>query len=313
MLTDFRKTCRSPRRVSVVCPIVCLLLLASMASAADNAGIIAPGATVELLADGFKFTEGPAADASGNVYFTDQPNDRILKWSTDGKLSTFLQPCGRSNGLYFDAQGRLWACADEKNELWSIDSAGQATVVVKEFGGKLLNGPNDLWIRPDSGIYFTDPFYKRPYWNRGPAEQDMPGVYYLAPDRQRLIRVADDLTQPNGIIGTPDGKTLYVADIGAKKTFVYAIQPDGTLTDKRLFCELGSDGMTIDQRGNVYLTGRGVTVFDPSGQQIEHIAVPEGWTANVCFGGADFRTLFITASRGLYGLRMQVRAAGEKG
>jgi gluconolactonase len=124
--------------------------------------------------------------------------------------------------------------------------------------------------------------------------------------------VADDLKQPNGVIGTSDGKKLYVADIGAKKTYAYAIQPDGSLTDKQLFCELGSDGMTIDQRGNVYLTGQGVTVFDPTGRQIEHIDVPEGWTANVCFGGADHQTLFITASRGLYGLRMQVRGAGSQ-
>ena len=287
-------------------------LSASPAAAAEDGGIVAPGAKVERLADEFKFTEGPASDAAGNVYFTDQPNDRILKWSTDGKLSTFLEPCGRSNGLCFDTQGQLWACADNKNELWSIAPDGKATVVVKDFGGKLLNGPNDLWIRPDGGIYFTDPLYKRPYWNRGPSEQDVQAVYYLSPDRQRLVRVAEDLKQPNGVIGTADGKKLYVADIGAKKTYAYAVQPDGSLTDKRLFCELGSDGMTIDQRGNVYLTGKGVTVFDPSGRQIEQIDVSEGWTANVCFGGADHQILFITASRGLYGLRMQVRGAGSQ-
>ena len=111
-------------------------------------------------------------------------------------------------------------------------------------------------------------------------------MYYLAPDHKTLRRVADDLKQPNGIIGTPDGKTLYVADIGARKTYAYDIQPDGTLAGKRLFCEMGSDGMTIDNEGNVYLTGKGVTVFDRTGKQIEQIAVPEGWTANVCFGGA---------------------------
>ena len=310
MTAAVRKPDGMPRRATVTCLLVCSLLVALPVAVAEDSGIISPGAKLELLADGFIFTEGPAADAAGNVYFTDQPNDRILKWSTDGKLSTFLEPSGRSNGLYFDAEGHLWACADDKNELWSIAPDGQVTVVVKDFGGKLLNGPNDLWIRPDGGIYFTDPYYKRPYWNRGPVEQDVRGVYYLAPDRQRLIRVADDLTQPNGIIGTPDGKKLYVADIGGKKTFVYSIQPDGTLADKQLFCELGSDGMTIDQRGNVYLTGHGVTVFDRNGKQIEHIAVPERWTANVCFGGADRQTLFITASRSLYGLRMQVRGGG---
>lgn len=274
--------------------------------------VIAPGAELEKLAGEFKFTEGPAADAEGNVYFTDQPNDRILKWSTDGELSTFLQPSGRSNGLYFDADGNLWACADEKNELWRIDPEGNVTVVVKDYGGKLLNGPNDLWIRPDGGIYFTDPFYKRDYWDRGPEEQDVQGVYYLSSDRTSLIRVADDLEQPNGIIGTPDGRTLYVADIRAGKTYAYNVQDDGTLANKRLFCELGSDGMTLDSEGNVYLTGRGVTVFDADGKQIEHIEVPERWTANVCFGGPDRRTLFITASTGLYTLKMRVAGADSQ-
>ncbi len=286
-------------------------LLLSLAVARADSTIVAPNAKVERLADGFKFTEGPAVDAKGNVLFTDQPNDRIMKWSVDGKLSTFKQPCGRSNGLYFDADGNLWACADEKNELWCIGPAGEPEVVVKDYEDKLLNGPNDLWFRPDGGIYFTDPFYKRPYWKRGPMEQDVQAVYYLSPDRKTLKRVAADLKQPNGVIGTPCGKTLYVADIGARKTYAYDIRTDGSLAGKRLFCELGSDGMTIDTAGNVYLTGKGVAVFDKTGKQIEHIAVPERWTANVCFGGADMRTLFITASKGLYGLRMRVTGAGR--
>jgi sialate O-acetylesterase len=270
------------------------------------------GARLEKLSGEFKFTEGPASDADGNVYFTDQPNDRILKWSTDGKLSTFLQPCGRSNGLCFDAKGNLWACADEKNELWSIDPAGKVTVVVKDYKGKLLNGPNDIWIRPDGGMYLTDPYYKRDYWKRGPKEQDCEAVYYLDPEHKNLTRVADDLQQPNGIIGTPDGKILYVSDIKGNKTYAYDIQEDGTLKNKRLFCDLGSDGMTIDNEGNVYLTGKGVTVFDKTGKRIEQIAVAEPWTANVCFGGKDRRTLFITASTGFYSLRMRVKGVGSQ-
>jgi len=274
--------------------------------------VLAPDAEVELLADGFKFTEGPASDAQGNVFFTDQPNGRILQWSTDGKLSTFMEPCGRSNGLCFDGRGNLWACADEKNELWCIDPSGGVSVVVKEYQGKLLNAPNDLWIRPDGGVYFTDPFYERSYWNRGPREQDGECVYYLAPDRKTLVRVADDLVQPNGVIGTPDGKTLYVADIRAKKTYAYDVRPDGRLENKRLFCELGSDGMTIDSEGNVYLTGDGVTVFSPKGRKIEHIPVDAPWTANVCFGGKDRRTLFITAGEGLYAIRTRVAGVGSQ-
>ncbi len=272
--------------------------------------VIAPGAKVEKLAGDFKFTEGPAVDPAGNVFFTDQPNDRIMKWSIDGKLSTFLQPSGRSNGMYFDHKGNLLTCADENNQLWSISPAGKATVLVKDYQGKLLNGPNDLWVAPDDGLYFTDPLYPRPYWKR-PAEMQQDGqhVYYLSPDRSRLVRVTDDLKQPNGIIGTPDGKMLYVADIGAGKTYVYEIRKDGMLEGKRLFCNLGSDGMTIDAEGNVYLTGKGVTVFDRTGKQVEHIAVDEPWTANVCFGGADRHTLFITASRGFYSIRMRVKGA----
>ena len=266
-----------------------------------------PGAQVEKLAGGFEFTEGPAPDANGNVYFTDQPNDRILKWSVDGELSTFMQPCGRSNGLYFDQQGNLWACADAENQLWCIAPDGTVDVVLRDFEGKRLNGPNDLWIRPDGGIYFTDPFYKRPYWNRGPMEQPCQGVYFLAADRNRLVRVADDLEQPNGIIGTPDGRTLYVADIRANKTYAYDIQADGALRNKRLFCELGSDGMTIDSEGNVYLTGKGVTVFNAQGERIKHIPIEAGWTGNVCFGGTDRKTLFITAQENLFALRMRVR------
>ncbi len=275
--------------------------------------IIAPGAQIEKLAGGFLFTEGPASTRAGDVYFTDQPNDRIMKWSTDGKLTTFMQPCGRSNGLCFDLHENLWACADEKNQLWKIDKAGKVEVVVKDYQGKLLNGPNDIWVRPDDGLYFTDPFYKRNYWHRGPMEQTGQHVYFLSADRQRLVPVATDLKSPNGIIGTPDGKILYVADIGAKKTYRYHIQPDGSLQDKTLFCEMGSDGMTIDNEGNVYLTGDQVTVFNSDGKQIEKIEMPErGWVGNICFGGKDRHTLFMTASKNLFALRMRVAGVGSQ-
>jgi gluconolactonase len=290
-----------------------LLLLALCATPvlAAESRIIALGATLQKLAGDFAFTEGPACDREGNVFFTDQPNDRILKWSVEEKLSTFMQPCGRANGLSFDLQGNLWACADEKNEMWRIDPAGKATVVVKDYQGKLLNGPNDVWIRPGGGLYFTDPYYKRPYWKRGPKEMEE-CVYYLAPDNKTLTRVIDDLVQPNGIIGTPGGALLYVADIKAGKTYRYRIMADGSLKEKKLFCELGSDGMTIDSEGNIYLTGKGVSVFNPAGQKIEQIDVAEPWTANVCFGGKDRQTLFITASKAFYSIRMAVHGVDSQ-
>jgi gluconolactonase len=272
--------------------------------------VVANGAKLERLAGDFAFTEGPTCDANGNVFFTDQPNNRIMKWSVENKLSVFLQPAGRSNGMYFDTQGKLIACADEKNELWSIAPDGKSSVLWKDYQGLRLNGPNDVWIHPGGGMYLTDPFYKRPWWQHDKMPQNGEHVYYLTPDRRTLLRVTDDLTQPNGITGTPDGKTLFVADIGAKKTYRYDIQPDGKLTGKKLFCEPGSDGMTIDNENNLYLTGEGVMVFDPAGKQIEHIQVPnEPWTANVCFGGKDRQTLFITAGKGLYAIKMRTKGA----
>jgi gluconolactonase len=291
--------------------VLALLLNAAATTALAQSPVIAPGAELQRIPGDFSFTEGPATDRFGNVYFTDQPNDRIMKWSAvEGKITTFLQPSGRSNGLYFDTDGNLLACADEENQLWSIALDGSVTVLVKDFEGKLLNGPNDLWVRPDGGIYFTDPLYKRRYWKRDPAmQQNGEHVYFIPPDRKTVKPVAMDFQKPNGIIGTPDGTTLYVADIGAGKTFAYDIQPDGSLSNKRLFCELGSDGMTLDTEGNVYLTGRGVTVFDKNGRQIEHIEVPERWTANVTFGGKDRRLLFITAGGSVYGLQMRVPGA----
>lgn len=283
------------------------LIANSYAQESAKSKIIAKGAELQLEAADYQFTEGPAVDAMGNVYFTDQPNDRIMKWSTDGNITTYMEPAGRANGLYFDHQGNLLACADEKNELWRIASDKSITVLIDDFEGKRLNGPNDLWVDPQGGIYFTDPFYKRKYWTHTEKEIEQERVYYLSPDAKTLNIVADDLVQPNGIIGSKNGKNLYVADIRDRKTYRYDVQPDGSLANKTLFAEMGSDGMTIDHKGNVYLTGRGVTVFNKKGEQIEHIKTDDGWTANVTFGGKKQKTLFITATKSLYSLKMKVR------
>ena len=289
--------------------IAVALMAGTRLSGAES--VIAPGAKVMKLAGYFKFTEGPTCDAAGNVFFTDQPCNRIMKWSVDGKLLPFKQPAGRSNGMCFDAHGNIISCADEKNELWSIAPDRTVTVLLKGYKGKPFNGPNDVWVRPDGGVYFTDPFYKRPWWDHDEMPQDSQQVYFLAPDRKKLRRVTTDLVQPNGIIGTPDGKILYVADIKDKKTYRYDIQPDGSLKNKTLIFAAGSDGMTLDEEGNIYITGKGVSVFDLTGKQIEQIDVPEKWSANVCFGGKDKRTLFITASKSLYSIRMRVRGANQ--
>lgn len=290
--------------------IVCSLVTSmAMGQIEDKKKIVAKNSEVVKLGDGYAFTEGPAVDRPGNVYFTDQPNNRIIKWSfSTGELTTFTDDAGRSNGMYFNKEGKLVTCADMENEVWVFDMDGSREVLIENFKGKRLNGPNDLWISPRGGIYITDPLYKRDYWERNPEmEQDGEHVYYISEDGLQFFRVDEDLVKPNGIVGTPDGKQLYVADIGANKTYVYDIEEDGYLTNRRLFVEMGSDGMTIDNKGNLYLTGKGVTVFDKKGEKIAHIPVDAPWTANVCFGGGDRKTLFITASDAVYSLQMKTR------
>lgn len=268
--------------------------------------IIADGASLQMISDQFSFTEGPAADKHGNVFFTDQPNNKIWKYDTNGKLSVFLENTGRSNGMYFDKKGNLITCADEHNQLWSIKPNGKVKVLLNDLNGLHFNGPNDLWIHRNGGIYFTDPYYQRDYWTRKSPEIEGQKVYYMQKNKAP-VAVADNLVKPNGIIGTADGKYLFVADIGADKTFKYTIAADGTLTDQALFAPMGSDGMTIDEQGNIYLTGKGVTVYNKQGKLIEHIDVPAGWTANVTFGGKEKNILFITASKAVFILKMRVR------
>lgn len=269
--------------------------------------IVAKGAKPELVSSQFSFTEGPAVDKKGNIFFTDQPNNKIWKYGTDGKLSLFLDKAGRSNGLYFDAKGNLLACADEKNELWSISPGKKITVLLKDLQGRLLNGPNDLWLDKNGNIYFTDPFYPRPYWDRKESEMDGQKVYLLLKGKTRPIALTEDLKRPNGIVGTPDGKYLFVADIGDGKTYRYKINKDGALSDKTLFIEQGSDGITLDNKGNLYITGNGVTVYNKEGKKLLNIPVTANWTANLCFGGKNRDILFITASESVFTLKMQVK------
>ena len=272
-------------------------------------GVFAPGAKLQKLAGGFAFTEGPTCDKKGNIFFVDQPNDRILEWSRKGKLTTFLQPAGHANGMMFDARGQLIACADEHNELWSISPRKKIKVLAKAYDGKYFNGPNDVWIAPGGGMYLSDPFYRRKWWDHQMMALTNEEVFYFQPQRKILLPVTDDLKKPNGITGSPDGKNLFVSDIRASETWRYDITADGTLTNKTFFCGLGSDGMTIDEAGNLYLTGHGVTVFDNSGKQIDHLDVPEKWSANVCFGGPEHRTLFITATESLYSIEGKFKGA----
>jgi gluconolactonase len=275
----------------------------------DDASIVKNEAKLVKIGSGFIFTEGPAVDKMGNVFFTDQPNNTIVKWSAkSGQLNIFSDNSGRANGLYFDSNGNLLACADMDNQIWSFSPDGKHKVLLDLYDGKKLNGPNDLWVHPNGGIFFTDPLYKRNYWTRNPdRQQDGEHVYFMSQDGKKVERVETTLVKPNGIVGSANGKLLYVADIGGKKTYSYRINKKNQLIDKKLFAEMGSDGMTLDQKGNVYLTGDGVTVFNKKGVKIAHIPLNARWTANVCFGGYDKSTLFITSMDGLYMLDMNVK------
>ncbi|WP_276360298.1 SMP-30/gluconolactonase/LRE family protein [Daejeonella sp. H1SJ63] len=268
--------------------------------------IIADNAKPVLISSQFKFTEGPVADKQGNFFFTDIIEDKIWKYSIEGELSLFMDKTGHSDGMYFDKKGNLITAADEKNELWSISPDKKITVILDNYEGKRFNGPNDLWIDKKGGIYFTDPYYQRPYWERKQSELDGQHVYYLPNGSKKAIIVDNKLVMPNGIIGSADGKNLFVADIGDKKTYKYTINKDGSLSERKLFTGMGSDGMTLDNKSNLYLTGRGVTVFNPRGEQIEHIELP-GWTANVTFGGKNKDILFITSNKSVYTLKMKVK------
>ncbi len=262
---------------------------------------------IEELSNAFDFTEGPAVDAEGNVYFTNIPQHMILIWTTENRLDTFRINSGRANGLYFDKDDNLLVCEGEKGQITSIGADGDYTAIATEYDGKRFNQPNDLWPDGKGGVYFTDPKYGG---DEGPLPQDGMHVYYITPNRESVIRVISDLEKPNGVLGTPDGKTLYVTDSEGEKTYKYAIQEDGSLTDKTLFVAVGCDGMTLDKQGNVYLTTNGkkaVDIFSPNGVLLESIEIPQQ-PSNLCFGGKERNQLFITARKSIY--RVALNAYG---
>lgn len=274
----------------------------SMAVADDaKAKLTAPGAEVKKLAGDFKFTEGPACDRDGNVYFSDIPNARIHKWSLDGKLSTVRKESGKSNGLYFDTHGNLFACEGGSRQLTKMSPTGDVEVLVDNYQGKKLNSPNDLWLDAKGNLYFTDPRYG----NTDDVEQNGMHVYYLAHGSKKVTRVVDNMKRPNGIVGTKDGKLLYVTDEGGNQTFVYNVDKPGSLGERRLIADKGSDGMTLDEHGNLYITNGSVWIYSPEGKLLQEIEGPEK-AANVCFGGANRKTLFITARTGFYSIKMRV-------
>jgi len=282
----------------------------------DPKVILSTVGSLETIQAGFSFTEGPAVDKNGNVFFTDQPNDKIYKWdASTGTIVPFLEETGRSNGMAFDKDGYLIACADMYGEVWKIAPDGSHEVLVDNYNGKMLNGPNDVWINPvTGGMYITDPIFPRGYWaDDDPRKQDWPPthseqaetgkgghVYYLAPGSHTLVRVTqgwDADSWPNGVVGTPDGKKLYVnkwAGDNLGGTWMFDINADGTLSNMNKFVDMGGDGMSMDGQGNIYISNSlGVVIFDPAGNKLMTIDTGGGATNNV-FAGADEKTLFIT-------------------
>lgn len=289
---------------------VCLCSV-SGASAQDLPGI-GPVGDVQRLHTGFAFTEGPATDADGNLYFTDIPNNRIHKRDTKGTLSVFAEPSGHCNGLMV-VGSRLLAC-EMDGQLKQFDlSTGTETSLASRYMGSRFNAPNDLVIDRSGGIYFTDPRFRAPE----PWPQGKEAVYYRAADG-KVTRLIEDRKAPNGIILSPDEQTLYVIPSMEKQMWAYPVESPGHIGKGKVFCELaqpdgkddtGGDGLTIDTNGNLYITtGLGLQVFAPSGTALGIIKLPEQ-PANVAFGGPGHRTLYVTARTSLYAV--ETKATGH--
>ena len=272
---------------------------------------IGPVGEVEELDTGLKFTEGTADDGSGNRYFTDIPADKIYIHTAEGKLETFLEGAGHCNGLMFADENTLLACSMD-GRLISIDvKTKKITALAEQYELKRFNAPNDLVQDKQGGIYFTDPHFRAPQ----PLPQKVPAVYYRDADGE-VTRVATITKAPNGVILSPDEKTLYVIPSLQSEMLAYPVLGPGKLGDEKVFCTLkqpegqkntGGDGLTVDTNGNLYITSRiGVQVWNPQGEFLGNIEFPQV-PANVTFGGKDRKTLYATCRTGFYSVRMQAQ------
>ena len=285
-----------------------VLFVVPVLPAQETSPVVPPGAQVKRLAQSFQFTEGPAWDRKGTLYFSDIPNNTIHTWSEVKGVGVFQKLEGSANGLWFDKKGNLYVCQPAGRAVLRITPAGKQTVIAETYQGKKLNSPNDLWMAPNGGLYFTDPRYGQ----MDDLEQDGFHVYYVPPERDggSLRRILSDLKKPNGVVGTADGKKLYVADPGANTTYVYDINEDGSLTNRKVAAPAGSDGLTLDERGNLYITGKTIRIYSPEAKVVGEIEVPEA-ASNLTFGGEDGKTLFITARRGLYAVKLNVKGGAD--
>jgi gluconolactonase len=276
------------------------------------ASLVGPDVAFDKLATGFLFTEGPLWHPAGRyLLFSDMPGDTLRKWSAHEGVSIFRKPCAQSNGLAWDGQGRLIVCEHATSQLTRTEADGTSTVLASHHAGKELNSPNDVVVRSDGAIYFSDPTYgrKEHFGRPRPTELDFRGVYRVAPDGT-LALMAGDFGQPNGLCFSLDESRLYVNDTDRQHIRLFDVRADGTLANSRVWAETkgegagAPDGMKIDSAGNVYCCGPGgIHVFAPDATCLGVIRVPE-YTANFCFGDDDRRSLYVTASTSIYRLRV---------
>ena len=289
---------------SVLLIIAVALTLATPGPVNPQKKLVADKAKIVKLASGFIFTEGPAANKIGNIFFSDVIGNSIYMWSSKGKISTFRQNSKGTNGMFFDDKGNLIVCEGTTRRIVSIKPDGKINIVADNYQGRRFNRPNDLWLDPKGGIYFTDPAYRR---KEHELDLSYEGLYYITPATRKVI-LLDKFNRPNGLIGTRDGKKLYVAEHRGRRIWSYNIKPDGTLFNKKLFIPVGSDGMTIDEEGNIYVTNldnNSIDIYSKRGRRVESIKTPER-PSNMCFGNKDKKTLFITCSTSLYSIKMNV-------
>ncbi len=300
----------------------------TMITRADPAldAIIAPGAKIEKIGEGFVFTEGPVWSPAGHLLFSDPNANTIYRWQPPGDVSTYRTKSGYggldigeyrqpgSNGLTFDREGRLTICEHGNRRVTRLEKNGTLTVLADRYNGKRLNSPNDLVYRSDGALYFTDPPFGLPKFADDPRrEQPHFGVYCLKDGELRLV--VPELMGPNGIALSPDEKHLYVGDWNVQHRAVtrYDVMPDGTLSGGKTFFDLTSqpgdqaiDGVKVDTRGNVYISGPGgVWIVSPEGRHLGTLAGPEP-VHNMAFGDADGKTLYLAAHTGLYRVRLNV-------
>ena len=276
--------------------------------------LIDSDAELEQLGTGCEFTEGPVWHAEGKfLLFSDIPANQMKKWTAEEGITNFRVPSGKSNGLTYDKQGRLVTCEHANRRVSRTEADGTVVTIASHYEGKRLNSPNDVVVKSDGSIYFSDPPYglTADYGIEGEQDLDFQGVFRLSPDGQTVTLLVDDFDRPNGLCFSPDESILYIDDTERMHVRAFDVQSDGTIANGRIFAEeegegSAPDGMKIDVHGNVYLTGPGgIWIFDPSGEHLGILQTPER-AANLGWGGDDWSTLFITASTSLYSIQCKV-------